>query len=47
MSAVRSVDAARSLAGIIPGAQHRELAGQTHNVNPSVLAPAAVEFLAS
>jgi len=40
-------EAARSLAGIIPGAQHRELAGQTHNVNPSVLAPAAAEFLAS
>jgi pimeloyl-ACP methyl ester carboxylesterase len=40
-------EAARSLAGIIPGAGYRELAGQTHNVKPGVLAPAVVEFLAS
>lgn len=40
-------DAARALAGIIPGARYGELAGQTHNVNPGVLAPAVVEFLAS
>jgi pimeloyl-ACP methyl ester carboxylesterase len=38
-------EAARSLAGVIPGAHYRELAGQTHNVKPGVLAPAAVEFL--
>jgi pimeloyl-ACP methyl ester carboxylesterase len=40
-------EAARSLAGIVPGAHYHELAGQTHNVKPAVLAPAAVEFLAS
>ena len=27
-----------------PAARHRELAGQTHNVKPDVLAPAVVEF---
>lgn len=37
--------AARAIAGIVPGAQYRELAGQTHNVSPTVLAPAAAEFL--
>jgi pimeloyl-ACP methyl ester carboxylesterase len=40
-------EAARSLAGIIPGARYQELAGQTHNVRPGVLTPAVVEFLAS
>ena len=39
-------EAARSLAGVIPAAHYRELAGQTHNVKPGVLAPAAMEFLA-
>ena len=39
--------AARALAEVIPGAHHRELAGQTHNVKPGVLAPAVVEFLTS
>ncbi|HEY7169472.1 MAG TPA: alpha/beta hydrolase [Vicinamibacterales bacterium] len=42
----RLKDAARAVARTIPLAQHRELAGQTHNVNPRVLAAAAVEFLA-
>jgi pimeloyl-ACP methyl ester carboxylesterase len=37
-------EAARSLAGVIPAARHRELAGQTHNVKPDVLTPAIVEF---
>jgi len=41
----RLLDAARIVADSIPGAQHRELAGQTHNVNPEVLAKAATEFL--
>jgi pimeloyl-ACP methyl ester carboxylesterase len=36
--------AARATADVIPAAQHRELAGQTHAVKPEVLAPAAVEF---
>ncbi len=36
--------AARAVAKAIPGAQHRELAGQTHNVTPRVLTPAIVEF---
>lgn len=39
--------AARAVTGIIPGAQHRELAGQTHNVSADVLATAVVEFLLS
>ena len=37
-------NAAQALAGIIPAARHDELAGQTHNVKPDVLAPAVVEF---
>jgi pimeloyl-ACP methyl ester carboxylesterase len=37
-------EAAQAIAEAIPGARHRELAGQTHNVNPGVLAPAAAEF---
>lgn len=41
----RLKQAARAIAEAIPGAQHRELAGQTHNVKPAVLTPAAVEFL--
>ena len=41
----RLKDAARAIAEIIPGAQHRELTGQTHNVKPDVLTPAVVEFL--
>src|SRR5262245_42452043 len=41
----RLLDAARIVADAIPGARHRELAGQTHNVNPDVLAKAATEFL--
>ena len=43
----RLIDVARALANVVPGAHYRELAGQTHNVKPGVLAPAAVEFLAS
>jgi pimeloyl-ACP methyl ester carboxylesterase len=38
--------AARALAGTIPGAQHAELAGQTHNVNPAVLVAGVMDFLA-
>ena len=38
-------EAARTVADTIPGARHRELAGQTHNVKPDALAPAVVEFL--
>ena len=37
-------EAARAIAEAIPGAQHRELAGQTHNVKPGVLTPPVVEF---
>jgi pimeloyl-ACP methyl ester carboxylesterase len=33
-----------SLGAILPAAQHRTLAGQTHNVKPSALAPALTEF---
>ena len=41
----RLKDAARAIAEAIPGAQHRQLPGQTHNVKPDVLTPAVVEFL--
>jgi pimeloyl-ACP methyl ester carboxylesterase len=41
----RLKDAARAVASAVPGARHRELAGQSHNVRPDVLAPAVVEFL--
>ena len=37
--------AARALSEVIPSASYRELAGQTHNVSPKALAPAAVGFL--
>jgi pimeloyl-ACP methyl ester carboxylesterase len=37
-------EAAQTIAMVIPGARYRELAGQTHNVKPNVLAPAVVEF---
>ena len=37
--------AARAVADAVPGAQHRTLAGQTHNVSATVLTPAVVEFL--
>jgi pimeloyl-ACP methyl ester carboxylesterase len=37
--------AAHAVANAVPGAQHRELAGQTHNVRPDVLTPATVQFL--
>ena len=36
---------AATLANAIPGAEHRELAGQTHMVKAKALAPALVEFL--
>ena len=39
--------AARGVADIVPGAQYRELAGQTHNVKPEVLVPAVTEFVKS
>jgi pimeloyl-ACP methyl ester carboxylesterase len=42
---LRLKEAARALAAVIPGARHHELAGQTHNVSPGVLTPAAVGFL--
>lgn len=41
----RLKEAAQAIAGVIPGARHRELADQTHNVKPGVLAPAVTEFL--
>jgi pimeloyl-ACP methyl ester carboxylesterase len=37
--------AARAIAGVVPGADQAELAGQTHNVKPDVLTPAVVGFL--
>jgi pimeloyl-ACP methyl ester carboxylesterase len=41
----RLIEAAKAAAGVIPGAQYRELGGQTHNVDPAILAPAARQFL--
>jgi len=41
----RLKEAARMIAQAIAGAEHRELAGQTHNASASVLAPAAIAFL--
>jgi pimeloyl-ACP methyl ester carboxylesterase len=40
-------DAARVLSQAIPQGQVRMLAGQTHEVNPGVLAPVLVEFFTS
>jgi pimeloyl-ACP methyl ester carboxylesterase len=36
--------AAETVANVVPRARHRALDGQTHNVNPKVLAPAVTEF---
>ena len=41
---VRLQKATLAVADAVPGAQRRTLEGQTHNVTPSVLAPAVVEF---
>ncbi len=41
----RLKSAAHAVAAAIPGAQHRELPGQTHDVKPGALAPAVVEFV--
>jgi len=41
---VRLQKATQAVADAVPGAQHRTLAGQTHNVKPAVLTPAVVEF---
>jgi pimeloyl-ACP methyl ester carboxylesterase len=41
---VRLREAVRAVASAVPGAQHRTLEGQTHNVDPRVLAPAVIEF---
>jgi len=43
----RLKDAARAIGGLVPGAQHQELAGQTHNVRADVFAPPVAEFLSS
>jgi pimeloyl-ACP methyl ester carboxylesterase len=40
-------EAAKTIANAIPGAHHRELPGQTHNVKPDVLTPATVEFFSA
>ena len=37
-------NAARTIADVVPAARYGELAGQTHNVKPGVLAPAVAEF---
>ena len=37
-------NATRALAGIVPNATYRTLAGQTHMVKPKVLAPPLIEF---
>jgi pimeloyl-ACP methyl ester carboxylesterase len=40
-------NAARALAEVLPNAEHRTLEGQTHAVDPAVLAPVLREFLGS
>ena len=40
-------EAAQTIVDAMPTACYRELAGQTHNVKPDVLAPAVVEFFAA
>jgi pimeloyl-ACP methyl ester carboxylesterase len=37
-------NSARSLAGLLPAAEHRSLAGQTHNAAPEVVAPELERF---
>lgn len=37
-------NAGKAVAGTIPGAVHRVLDGQTHNVSPAALAPELLEF---
>jgi hypothetical protein len=39
--------AARTIAQVVPEAQHLELPGQTHNVSAAALAPPVVRFAAS
>jgi len=41
---VRLARAAQVVASAVPGAEHRTLDGQTHNVSPAVLTPAIVDF---
>lgn len=40
-------NANKALADVVPGAEHKRLAGQTHLVKPKVLAPALIDFFAS
>jgi pimeloyl-ACP methyl ester carboxylesterase len=40
-------ESAASLANVIPGAQHRTLEGQTHDVKAEVIAPVLIEFFKS
>lgn len=40
-------DTARALSRAMPHARHRTLEGQTHDMNPGVLAPVLVEFFGS
>ena len=42
----RLARAAEAVAAAVPGARHRALPGQNHNVSPAVLAPVLTEFLA-
>jgi len=43
----RLARAAEAVAAAVPGALHRTLPGQTHNVSPGALTPALIEFLAA
>jgi len=40
-------DTAAALSRAMPRAQHRTLAGQTHDIDPAVLGPVLVEFFGS
>lgn len=43
----RLQQAAHAVAEAVPGAQHRTLPGQNHNVKPDVLAPAVIDFFSA
>ena len=38
---------AKAIADVVPNAQRRTLEGQTHQVDPQVLAPVLIEFFKS
>jgi hypothetical protein len=43
----RMLQAAQAVADALPNAEYRSLSGQTHDINPQVLAPVLEEFFNS